>query len=108
MTRSVIRIVVLSVLVQITVAVTEPTLSSVHDVVRRRSSNAVEKGRELAYHSGLVPIRGPRKKKLGDGDLVASKKEQTKIGMKRGGGAKGRLYYYTRPYYPNTRFHDSK
>ena len=96
-----------SVLVHVTVAVTEPTSSS---VVKQRSSNAVEKGRELAYHSGLVPIRGPRKKKLGDGLGVgtSSNKEQTKIGMMRGGGgAKGRLYY-TRPYYPNTRFHDSK
>lgn len=96
-----------SVLVHATVAVTEPTSSS---VIKQRSSNAVEKGRELAYHSGLVPIRGPRKKKLGDGLGVgtSSNKEQTKIGMMRGGGgAKGRLYY-TRPYYPNTRFHDSK
>ena len=94
MTRSVIhQIVVVSVLVQITVAVTEPTSSSVRDVRRQSSSGSVEKGRELAYHNGLVPIRGPRKKKLGDGVGTSSKKEQTKIGMKRGGGAKGRLYY---------------
>lgn len=82
----------------------------VHVTVAVKSSNAVEKGRELAYHSGLVPIRGPRKKKLGDGLGVgtSSNKEQTKIGIMRGGGgAKGRLYY-TRPYYPNTGFHDSK